>query len=158
MEFVKREDLVEAEEAPRKLSEQEQEDREIEQDLDDWVEEEDAVKSLFNDDLLPTVEELLSHDIGLFNFDLKLLVEETCTDDISVIKLINFIRKSVASAEEGAVSVSFAEGLAADIKTKEFLTGDENLRPVLADDPLLYLYEGTIFTAGDADVEDAEDA
>ncbi|KAJ1407445.1 hypothetical protein B484DRAFT_456564 [Ochromonadaceae sp. CCMP2298] len=152
MEFtVKREDVVEEEEAPRKLSEQEQEDRDIELDLDDWVEEEDAVKSLFNDDLLPTVEDILSHDIGLFNFDLKQMVEETCTDDIGVIKLINFIRRSVASAEEGAISVSFAEGLAVEIKTREFLNGDENLKPVLADDPLLYLYEGTIFTAADAD-------
>jgi hypothetical protein len=156
MEFtVKREEVVEEEEAPKKLSEQEQEDRDIELDLDDWVEEEDAVKSLFNDDLLPIMEDLLSHDIGLFNFDLKQMVEETCTDDIGVIKLINFIRRSVASAEEGTVSVRFAEGLAVEIKTKEFLNGDENLKPVLADDPLLYLYEGTIFTAADADAEDA---
>lgn len=124
-------------------------DDEIEKDLDDWVEDADddvQIKSLFNHDHLASVDLLVTHDLDLFKFDLKSTVSEHCTDDISVIKLINFIRSAVATQAVDGVTQEFVSLLIQRIEGKEFLQNDDYMMPVLEDDPLLYLYEETLLT------------
>ena len=147
MEFISEEELKSIkDEELIATAPQEDVDIEIEQDLDDWIEEEEtiAIKSLFNYDLLSSVELLLTHDMELFNFDLKQLVSEHCGgDDISVIRLINFIRSSAASQSIDN-NDQFISDLILKIEQKAFLQGEDYMKPIIEDDPLLYLYEGTL--------------
>lgn len=114
----------------------------IERDLEDWVEEGEAMKSLFNEDRLDTVSSLISHDLDLFGFDLRSVVREYCSDDdLSVIKLINFIRSNVAKQPVELINAEFISNLVQSIGTKEFIQNDEYMKPVIEDDPLLFLYE-----------------
>lgn len=120
-----------------------EEEADIERDLEDWVEEgdENSIKSLFNEDRLESVDLLITHDRELFGFDLRSIVAQNCTDDLSVIKLINFIRSTVAVQPQDAINAAFVSGLVESIGTKEFIQKDEYMKPVIEDDALLYLYE-----------------
>ena len=158
MEFVSEEELhgIIHEEIPRKEPEEEG-DIEAEEDLEDWVEEEEEIriKSLFNDDILSSVEMLVAHDAELFKFDLKLVVTSVCSDDVGVIKLINFIRAMVADVtvhQDEEVNEAFIIELTKQIVTKEFMQNDVYMKPVIEDDPLLYLYEDTLITFDDDEV------
>lgn len=118
---------------------------ENDRNFDDWVEEQDEevhIKSLFNEDVLASVELLVSHDFDLFNFDLKLIVSENCSDDASVIMLINFIRSKVAKIP--SVNQDFITDLLQQIESKVYLQNEEYMKPVIEDDPLLYLYEDSL--------------
>lgn len=146
MEFLNEEeikDIVNEQVEPPKKEEDLESD--IEGDLDDW-EEDDVIeiKSLFNSDVLGSVDELIAHDLDMFSFDLKEIAQRLCTDDISIIKLINFIRSKVAEATEASVSNEFVIKLSESIENKEFLEGDNYMRPVLEDDQLLFLYEESL--------------
>lgn len=120
----------------------------IENDLDDWVEEDNVdIKSLFNEDIVHSVDELLSHDRDLFGFDLKLSIQGNCTDDISIIKLINFIRAEVA-LHSGIVEGTFIGALRERIDAKVFLDGEGYMKPTIEDDQLLFLYEEAFLPEG----------
>jgi hypothetical protein len=108
-------------------------------DFQDWSEEEDSerIQSLFCSTLLPSVSALIDHDLQHFNFDLKSIVSTVCSDEISFIKLVNFIRKQVKDRTEGELNI---QDLQAQINNKEFLD-DKNMIPFLDSDPLLYLFE-----------------
>lgn len=122
-------------------------DDEIEQDLDDWEEADDVqIKSLFNNDHLTSVDLLVSHDLDLFKFDLKATVTDHCTDDISVIKLINFIRTIVSNQAADEITAEFVAALVGRIEAKEFMESDAYMKPVVEEDPLLYLYEESLLT------------
>lgn len=114
----------------------------IERDLEDWVEEGEAMKSLFNDDRLESVTALINHDLEQFGFDLRSIVHEYCNeDDLSVIKLINFIRSNVSKQPSDSINAEFISNLIQSIGTREFMQNDEYMKPVIEDDPLLFLYE-----------------
>lgn len=119
----------------------EDEEVDMERDLEDWVEEEEKIKSLFNDDRLESVEQLVAHDREMFGFDLKSIVSQNCSDDIEVIKLINFIRSKVSTQETDTISPEFISGLVETICSKDFIQNDAFMKPFIEDDPLLYLYE-----------------
>lgn len=120
------------------LEEEEDEDK----NFDEWVEDDDAepVKSLFSAKSLPSIQALIEHDKEIHGFDLQQVVGQYCTDDISFIKLINFIRSTVvamSSADVPSIIAKVEEGLTQRLVLEE----DVYMRPVLSDDPLLYLYE-----------------
>lgn len=148
MEFLDKEELQEIvnEQVAKTTADS---DDEIEQDLDDWVEDADddvQIKSLFNNEYLASVDLLVAHDMDLFKFDLKATVSAQCTDDISVIKLINFIRSVVSSQAAESITEDFVAALVQRIQAKEFMQSDDYMKPVLEDDALLYLYEETLLT------------
>jgi len=120
----------------------------IENDLEDWIDDEEddnlMIKSLFDDSHFPTVESLLHYDSNVYKFDLRQIIHGQFHDDISIIKLINFIRFKVSSAEKGSISDEFIEEIIRMVGTKEFLSNDLYMKPVLEDDPLLYLYEDNL--------------
>ena len=149
MEFVDEQELKDAIDEVVPVVDREQEDIEIEQDLEDWVEDDETIqiKSLFNDDMLSSVEQLVSHDLELYEFDLKKIVADHCSDDLSVIKLINFIRARAAVTAITTIDSGFIIDVKSCIERKEFLEGDVYMKPVIEDDPLLYLYEETLIDA-----------
>lgn len=109
---------------------------------EDGEDEEEAVKSLFCSQKLPSLAELVEHDKKIFGFDLQAVVKDVCQDDFSYIKLINFIRSSVKEKEAEASS---KEDLVASvtrlIESKVFLDGETYLKPVIESDPLLFLFD-----------------
>lgn len=125
----------------------------IENDLEDWIDDEEddklLIKSLFDDSSFPTVESLLHYDSEVYKFDLRQIIHDHFHDDISIIKLINFIRSKVSSLEKGSISDEFIVEIIRLVGTKEFLSDDIYMKPVLEDDPLLYLYEDNLITMDD---------
>lgn len=125
----------------------------IENDLDDWIDDEEddklLIKSLFDNSQFPTVESLLHYDSEVYKFDLRQIIHDQFHDDISIIKLINFIRFKVSSVEIDNISDAFIAEIIRLVGTKEFLTDDIYMKPVLEDDPLLYLYEDNLITMDD---------
>jgi len=125
----------------------------IENDLEDWIDDEEddklLIKSLFDNSKFPTVESLLHYDSEVYKFDLRQIIHDQFHDDISIIKLINFIRFKVLSLEIGSISDPFIVEIIRLVGTKEFLSDDIYMKPVLEDDPLLYLYEDNLITMDD---------
>ena len=125
----------------------------IENDLEDWIDDEEddkvLIKSLFDDSHFPTVESLLHYDSEVYKFDLRQIIHDQFHDDISIIKLINFIRFKVSSLEKSSISDVFIAEIIRLVGTNEFLSDDIYMKPVLEDDPLLYLYEDNLITMDD---------
>lgn len=125
----------------------------IENDLEDWIDDEEddklLIKSLFDNSQFPTVESLLHYDSEVYKFDLRQIIHDQFHDDISIIKLINFIRFKVSSVEIDNISDAFIAEIIRLVGTKEFLSDDIYMKPVLEDDPLLYLYEDNLITMDD---------
>jgi hypothetical protein len=107
-----------------------------EKNFDDWIEDDEAtqVKSLFSDSFFSSIDELIAHEKENFDFDFQAVVRDVCKDDMSFIKLVNYIRRSVKEANQ-----SFQDIITL-VNTKEFLGDDRNMIPILEEDPLLYLY------------------
>jgi hypothetical protein len=125
----------------------------IENDLEDWIDDEEddklLIKSLFDDSHFPSVESLLHYDSEVYKFDLRQIIHDQFHDDISIIKLINFIRFKVLSLEKSSISDVFIAEIIRSVGTNEFLSDDTYMKPVLEDDPLLYLYEDNLITMDD---------
>jgi 2-polyprenyl-3-methyl-5-hydroxy-6-metoxy-1,4-benzoquinol methylase len=121
----------------------------------DWEsdnEEELPVKSLFSDVILPTIEILFEHDLNNHNFDLRTMANTMGNDDVSLIKLINFIRYQV-NKQNGNITTQFIEELQNEILSKEFLNNDLYMKVVLQEDPLLF----SLREAMGVEFEDDED-
>ncbi|KAJ6455461.1 protein arginine N-methyltransferase [Mycena sanguinolenta] len=103
-----------------------------EETWDDWVSdsmEQRPCRSLFEDKLLPSVEEALAYDKGTHGFDLDGFCVQLSLDTYRRIRLINFIRKTNPTpAAVGALT-----------GTEELFSSDEYLHPVMEDDPLLQI-------------------
>ena len=127
---------------------------EIEKDLEDWVDEDDQIlfKSLFDDTYFSSVDLLIAYDMDVYNFNLKQVVAEYAIDDISIIKLINFIRFKTLSNTNELITNTFIEDLYNMLVNKTFLDGDLYMKPTLDNDPLLYMYEDCLLT-----IEEDED-
>lgn len=131
--------------------EQEEEDNDIQ--FEDWVEDEDDVveiKTLFDPTVVSSVESLLEYDVAHYGFNFKEVIAKSCTDEAEVIMLINFIRARVAAIET-IPDKSFIDQLRSDINTKSFNQPDIYMKPVIEDDPLLYLYEDTLLAMSSDD-------
>lgn len=116
--------------------------------FEDWVEDDDAeqIQSLFSVTILPSVEEMLNHDLESFGFDLREIVGSSCQEYQDVILLINFIRSTVAAMEDkgGNVDVMFVQSLVARIQEGEFKDESMYMTPVKEDDALLYLLQDAL--------------
>jgi type I protein arginine methyltransferase len=129
------------EEVNLEKQQEDEDDASDKEDFSGWVDDEEdngRVKSLFGNTLLDSVEKLVEHDKKVFHFDLMQMVKEVCTDDFSFIKLINFIRSFSSSLPLQQLDIPMLEEL---IRSKAFLEDETYLKPVLEDDPLLFLYE-----------------
>ncbi|KAJ7712993.1 protein arginine N-methyltransferase [Mycena metata] len=117
-----------------------------EETWDDWVSdsmEQRPCKSLFEDKVLPSVQEALAYDKASHGFDLDALCSELSLDTHKRIRLINFIRKTNPSSAVVA-ALTGAEAL--------FLS-DEYLHPTVEDDPLLQVQPDDW---SDSDAEDSD--
>jgi len=117
----------------------------LEEDYDDWEEEEEdvEVKSLFGDMVFTSVNALIAHDKSTFGFDLKEAVGLVGTGDLTLIVLINFLRRKAAEAANAGVAID-ASALMALVAKGEFLTDEQYLIPPMQDDALLFLLQDAL--------------
>ncbi|KAJ7874239.1 protein arginine N-methyltransferase [Mycena olivaceomarginata] len=119
-----------------------------EETWDDWVSDsmqQRSCRSLFEDKVLPSVEEALAYDKETHGFDLDAHCARLSLDTYQRIRLINFIRKTNPTPAVVA-SVTGSEDL---------FSSDEFLRPALEDDPLLQIQSNDW---SDSDAEDTDPA
>ncbi|KAL4642004.1 protein arginine N-methyltransferase 3 [Arapaima gigas] len=101
-------------------------------DEEQWMEEDSGaltVTCLFCDTLLNSVQDMFSHCQADHNVNLPSLVKRHKLDDYGFIKLINYIRSTRCSGES----------LLGTSEECPPWNGDEYMRPVLEDDPLLQI-------------------
>ncbi|CAL8467117.1 g6653 [Coccomyxa elongata] len=107
-------------------------DDDWETDSGDEVEEEQATKCLFSEDVLPSATAALEHDATHFGFDFAQYVKQAKLDDYGVIKCINYIRAVVKQGSDPR------SDLAGSLGTPEKPWDDDKyLFPVLQNDGLL---------------------
>jgi protein arginine N-methyltransferase 3 len=129
---------------------EDQEDKEF----NDWVEDEDeslSVQDLFSSATFPSISLMMEHDKNSFDFDLKDIVQTVCKDTYEYIKLINFIRSTASTLPN--ISKEQVADVKNQILNKSFLEGEQYLKPVLENDPLLFIYEEN-FSLEEDDEED----
>ena len=137
---------------------------ESDENFEDWEDEEDEdedviVKSLFSDVTQSSIQLFLDYDNENFGFDLVNIVSIGKYDNIGVIMLINMIRRRVKDAV-GNIDSEFISKLKSEILTGDLLKDDSNMRPVLQEDPVLFLLWDTLVKNGviqDDDDDDVED-
>lgn len=116
------------------------------QDEDGWEEmeqeQEMKCKCLFSDTYLPSITQCLTHMNTQYKFNLPAFVKQYNLDQIQYIKLINYVRKQNPTSEE-----------LLQLKVLVW-NGDENMKPVLDEDPLLMC---DVEDFGCIDVSDTED-
>jgi protein arginine N-methyltransferase 3 len=138
---------------------------ESDDNFSDWEEddEEVMVKSLFSDIQLPSIKLFLEYDKDNFNFDLQEIIAASKYDDIGLIMLINMIRRRVImliNKSTGAIVDSlFIDELKNEISNGDFLGHELNMRPVLDEDPVLFLLRDALVKSGvlHDDDDDAEE-
>lgn len=126
----------------------------------DWEDDEDevVVKSLFSDARLTSIKQFLIHDMETFDFNLPEIVSSMKLDNVSLIMLINMIRRGVKETGEQNVDASFIKQLKEDIHRENLLRDDINMIPILQDDPVLFLLWDELLRNGAvADDEDDDD-
>lgn len=123
--------------------------------FNDWEEEDEEmpVQSLFCDAIFPSMSLLITHDKEVYNFDLKDFAATLGNDDISLIKMINLIRRRVK--DTAAIHAGFVDQVKEEIRAREFLKDDIFMRPVLVDDPVLFLLREALVKSGA--IEDNDD-
>ncbi|KAF7365651.1 Protein arginine N-methyltransferase 3 [Mycena venus] len=125
-----------------------EEDNDEEETWDDWVSDsmdKRPCRSLFEDKVLPSVDEALAYDKASHGFDLDVLSVRLSLDTYRRIRLINFIRKTNPTPA----------AVAALTGSEELFSSDEYLHPALEDDPLLQVQPDDW---SDSDVEDTDPA
>ena len=125
--------------------------------FNDWQEDEDEatpVKSFFCDTIFPSMSPLIAHDKSIYNFDVKESAAVLGYDDISLIMMVNLIRRRVKDAT-GSINAGFIEHLKEEIKAKDFLNDHSFMKPVFDEDPVLFLLREALVNSGD--IEDNDD-
>jgi hypothetical protein len=129
---------------------------EPEKEFNEWVEDEDdeseLVQSLFSEAKLRNIEQLIEFDSANFGFDLNFVVKTFCSDDFSYIKLINFIRSFPFDSNLKELSI---RNLMEALETRQFLEGEQYLRPIMEDDALLFKFD-EIFEFEGNDIDDID--
>jgi len=123
-------------------NEEDDENDEIDPEFNDWVEDEEdksQLRSLFDNHCFDSFQSLIDYDNKTYDFDLNHLVSKICTDQISFIKLVNFIRHFVNC--HASISQSDISQLKDEILLKSFLSEENYMIPVLQDDSVLYSFE-----------------
>lgn len=117
---------------------------------DDWNEEDYVtIKSFFSEIYFPSIQAVLNHDRENFNFDfVKILIEIECSDELQLIMIVNYIRKEYDERIKISTADSvFVEALICSIHKKLFLD-EANMKPFIADDPMLFLLSGHLSEIG----------
>lgn len=128
--------------------------------FEDWEEEEDDVisaKSLFCDEVFPSIALLMEHDMTTYGFSLQEAALSLGMGDLSLIMLINFIRRKVQEANQ-KIDAAFIDGIKKELSDRSFLQSDENMIPAIQDDPLLFLLRDALGITDDEDDEDEDEA
>jgi protein arginine N-methyltransferase 3 len=96
---------------------------------DDWNDEEDVdCRCPFCDEILRSVPDTFLHCSQIHSFDFGYIKKHMQLDFYGCMRLVNFVRNSKPTQQEVLSETSWN-------------VGDENLVPVLPDDPLLYAFE-----------------
>lgn len=111
---------------------------------DDWSDGDDvSCRSLFDDNVLDSPRAVIDQCWRDYRFSVRDVCRVIGTDDITLIKLINFVRGRVQEAINNHVNVTsdFAAALQEDlcINHEALLSDDKYMIPVDREDPLLYL-------------------
>eukprot|EP00741_Cyanophora_paradoxa_P006907 tig00001049_g6682.t1 len=110
-------------------------------DFGDWEEEEeDPTKCLFCEGVLPGAAAALDHCASAHRFDLRAIKRRQGLDEYAVIRIVNYVRRQVAAGRPAAEVVAEIDGAGAGGHAAA--RDDENLKPFLAEDPLLWGLEG----------------
>ncbi|CAG8492335.1 10529_t:CDS:2 [Paraglomus occultum] len=107
---------------------------------DDWEEEciHSDLKCLFCENLYSSANDLFVHCTNEHGFDFIKTRAELKLDFYQCIRLINYIRQQVLDNHKLANCRSFSIS-----ESTTFLDNDKYLKPILDDDPLLYVFEST---------------
>lgn len=110
---------------------------EAENDYDDWAEDEDlSLISLFCHKEFHSLKELIDHDRDTYDFDLGSVAKTFGDDEKDLIMMVNFIRHEVKNAL--SIDAAFITKLKISLTSKEFLNDEVYMKPVLAEDALLF--------------------
>jgi protein arginine N-methyltransferase 3 len=154
MEFLNEEEIKDIVNEEVNVAPRDEEDVDIEKDLDDWVEDDQVeIKSMFNNDIVHSVDELVAHDLDMFGFDLRSAVQDSARDDLTVIKLINFLRSEVQKRGGEAIDEAFITMLKSAVDSKAYVEGDTYMKPVIEEDPLLFMYEEAFMLQGEDETD-----
>ncbi|CAL4126112.1 unnamed protein product [Meganyctiphanes norvegica] len=120
------------------------------QDDDGWEEmeqeEEKKCKSLFSDTFLTSISQCLNYMKNQHKFDLAAFVKQHNLDQIQYIKMVNYVRRNNPSTDELLQM------------QPSVWNGDENMKPMLDEDPLL-MHDVEDFGCTDkADIIDTKDS
>jgi SAM-dependent methyltransferase len=135
---------------------------------DDWNDpesEDTQCRSLFdttNEVKLDSPAALLEHDLREYGFDVRSICGVVGTNDITLIKLVNFVRGRVVQATRDGIAVdpTFAAALQSELCNSSGgnVLGNDNLMiPVDREDPLLYLLAEAIQADGSNDSDDDDE-
>lgn len=121
----------------------------MDEDLDDWESEDDvSFRGIFTGDVFSSVEQCFTHHKTHFGVDLVQLLSKREEENIM---LVNYLRK--ATSKRDAWDVDSIGCLIQAIAASDHINED-NLRPVLADDQLLFLINDYVFSLAAASDDD----
>eukprot|EP01024_Parvocaulis_polyphysoides_P051837 TRINITY_DN5112_c0_g3_i1.p1 TRINITY_DN5112_c0_g3~~TRINITY_DN5112_c0_g3_i1.p1 ORF type:complete len:404 (+),score=69.21 TRINITY_DN5112_c0_g3_i1:35-1213(+) len=125
---------------------------EEEEEWDEWEEqEEDQTKSLFDDTVLPSVEDCLQYDQQAYSFNIATFCAKNNLDDVGRIKLINFIRSEVSKGGNPLSQIiSHSSSKQVPWDKQEFLMPHSENDPLLWFDFEDYLREQNIGVQGES--------
>ena len=115
--------------------------------FDDWSDQDDvSCRSLFDTSggmVFDSPKACLAHDMREFSFDVREICSTVGRDDITLIKLVNFVRGRVVEAQADNIPVTPDFGAALQdeliVSHSSLLRDDTLMLPVDREDPLLYL-------------------
>ncbi len=115
--------------------------------FDDWSDQDDvSCRSLFDTSggmVFDSPKACLAHDMRKFSFDVREICSTVGRDDITLIKLVNFVRGRVVEAQADNIPVTPDFGAALQdeliVSHSSLLRDDTLMLPVDREDPLLYL-------------------
>lgn len=141
-----------------------EEESDSEGGFEDWESDEETeqypVQSLFSNQILSSVKDLIEHEKQKYGFDLRSVVEKVGYGDMSLIMLVNYIRHTVRerlSSKDGEIDADFIKNLESNASSCAFLNDERYMRPVLQDDALLFNLREALIGASDHDFGDEDD-
>ncbi|CAN0115742.1 unnamed protein product [Scytosiphon promiscuus] len=132
-----------------------------EDEWSDWEEEDVPARSLFEEKVLPSAKEALKYDNDTYDFDLLAIRTKLGLDFYGCVKLVNFVRTEVASAESDGGSGGDPKAVAAGVEEAVLssrggaFSDEKYLRPALEDDALLLSLEELLLQGSD-DADDGD--
>lgn len=134
-------------------------EQEDDEHFSDWEDDDDddlSVKSLFDNKVFKSINEMVIYDFESFGFDLRGLIKCLGPNDTKIIQVVNYIRSQTERMKQLSDSVNLIFTFLDGLRTKGFdssvFSDPSNMKPVLEADPLLFSLREYVF--GDMDSED----